>query len=52
MKCVKYCPVCRESIRASNFDDVEEGLSDSYIFVHYDIPHEKSDIDAFNRGIN
>jgi len=49
---VIYCPVCGRNIEANNIDEVESGEHVGYIFVHDDIDHEESDIDALFNGIN
>ena len=49
---IKYCPVCRRHITASNTSEVESGEHDGYIFVHDAVPHEDSEIDALENGIN
>ena len=47
-----YCPVCEKSLVAINADEVEIGASDGYIFVHDEIPHDDTDLDALDSGIN
>ncbi len=48
----QYCPICQRVIIASNAAEVESGEHDGYVFVHDDITHEDSDIDALTAGIN
>ena len=47
-----YCPICGRVIIASNVDEVGSGEHDGYVFVHDDIEHTDSDIDALTAGIN
>jgi hypothetical protein len=47
-----YCPICQRVIIALNIEEVRSGEHDGYVFVHDDIPHEDSDIDALAAGIN
>ena len=47
-----YCPICQRTLTAENTDEVESGEHDGYIFVHDEIDHEESDIDALMSGIN
>lgn len=41
-----YCPVCGRTIKAINSDEFDRTEHDGYIFVHDEIPHDNSDIDA------
>ena len=43
-----YCPVCGKMLEAVNIEDVENGDDDGYLFVHDDIVHTDSDLDALN----
>ena len=52
MKGELYCPICSKTLTAVNIDEVESGEHDGYIFVHDDVDHEESDIDALMNGIN
>lgn len=47
-----YCPICQRNITAQNIEEVESGEHDGYIFVHDDVSHDDSDIDALSSGIN
>jgi hypothetical protein len=47
-----YCPICAKNIEASNVDAVQAGLSDGFVFVHDDIDHGMTDIEALENGIN
>ncbi len=46
-----YCPICQRVIIASNIEDVENGNDDGYVFVHDDIVHTDSDLNALHRGL-
>ena len=46
-----YCPICQRNIVASNREEVKSGEHDGYIFVHDEIPHDNTDIEAVNNGI-
>jgi len=48
----KYCPICQRTIIAANYIEVEDGVHDSYIFVHDDIVHDDDDVKALDSGIN
>jgi hypothetical protein len=48
----KYCPICQRVIIASNAEEVLSGEHEGYVFVHDDIPHEDSDIDALESGLH
>ena len=43
-----YCPVCGKMLEAVNIEDVENGDDDGYLFVHDEIVHTDSDLDALN----
>lgn len=47
-----YCPVCQRVLVAVNEDEFMSGEHDGRIFIHDDIDHEESDIDALMYGIN
>lgn len=47
-----YCPVCQRTITAENVDDVKSGLHIDRVFVHDDIKHSDSDMEALDSGIN
>lgn len=47
-----YCPVCGRNLTAINSQEVASGKADSYVFVHDNIIHSDSDIDALENGIN
>lgn len=47
-----YCPICQRTLTATNKEEVESGEHDGFIFVHDDIDHKESDIDALINGIN
>jgi len=49
---IVYCPICGRDIEASNREEVELGIHDSYLFVHDDVAHEEIDIEALANGIN
>ena len=46
-----YCPVCGRVLKANNSKEVDIGLHDGFIFVHDEVPHNDSDIDALEVGI-
>lgn len=46
-----YCPICSRNIVADNVEEVESGEHDGFMFVHDDIIHEESDIDALINGV-
>lgn len=46
-----YCPICGRTIVAVNIEDVENGDDESYLFVHDDIVHTDSDLDALHVGL-
>jgi hypothetical protein len=46
-----YCPICGRTIVAVNIDDVENGDDDGYLFVHDDIVHTDSDLEALHAGV-
>lgn len=47
----KYCPICQKVLIPINIDEVANGEDDGFIYVHDDIDHEESDIDALMNGI-
>ena len=47
-----YCPICARYIFAENDKEVSSGEHESYIFVHDDIEHNETDIEALNNNIN
>jgi hypothetical protein len=47
----QYCPVCGRTIEASNREEVKSGEHEGYLFVHDDIVHDDSDIEALERGV-
>jgi hypothetical protein len=49
---IMYCPICGKNITACNIEEVENGLHDGYIFIHDDIDHSDSDLEAMDSGIN
>ena len=49
---VIYCPICGRNLYATNRVEVEAGEDDSFIFIHDEIPHDDSDIQALGYGIN
>jgi len=48
----QYCPICGRVIEAQNKEYVENGADDGYLFVHDDVVHSDSDIEALNNGVN
>lgn len=46
-----YCPVCARNIEPSNVDEVESGAHHSFVYVHDDVEHDDSDIEALNTGV-
>ncbi len=48
---VMYCPVCGRDITAINAQEVKSGEHDIYIFIHDDICHSDSDIEALEKGV-
>ena len=46
-----YCPICQRYITASNVSQVRNGEHDGFIYVHDDMPHDDTDIEAINNGI-
>lgn len=47
-----YCPICQKNLYPTNIEEVIEGEHDGFIYLHDDIDHEESDIDALFNGIN
>lgn len=47
-----YCPICGHDIEADNVEEVRRGENDGFIFVHDEITHSESDVDALNSGVN
>jgi hypothetical protein len=47
-----YCPICARYVFASNAAKVLNGDHDSYIFVHDNIDHDDTDIEALSNNIN
>ena len=47
-----YCPICGRTIVASNIEEVESGEHDGFLFVHDDIDHSDSDMQALEARIN
>lgn len=47
----QYCPVCGRAIIADNIKEVESGEHNGYLFIHDDIIHSDSDIEALGRGL-
>lgn len=47
-----YCPVCQKEIEPENQEEYDQGIDDGLIYVHDDIIHEDSDIEALDNGIN
>lgn len=47
-----YCPVCAKNLIAANSEDVRSGMHDGFIFVHDNVPHDDTDIEALELGIN
>ncbi len=52
IKSSMYCPICSRVIVASNMEEVKTGEHDGYIFVHDDIVHSDSDLEALNNSLN
>ena len=46
-----YCPICQRVIVAVNVEDVENGDDDGYLYVHDDIVHTDSDLEALHAGV-
>ena len=46
-----YCPVCGKMLEAVNIEDVENGDDDGYLFVHDDIVHDDTDLEALHVGL-
>lgn len=46
-----YCPVCGCDIKASMEDGDSESEYDGYIFVHKDVVHSESDLEALIVGV-
>ena len=42
----EYCPVCQKTIHPSNMKEVYSGEHDGFIYVHDEIPHTDSDMQA------
>lgn len=52
METEQYCPICSRTITADNINEVESGEHDGYIFIHDDVPHSDSDVEALSTSIN
>lgn len=48
----EYCPICQRVIVASSIKEFESGEHEGYVFIHDDVPHSDSDIEALAGGIN
>ncbi len=48
----KYCPICGRHIMPDNVDEVRAGEHDGFIYVHDDIDHSDSDLEAMERGVH
>lgn len=48
---VIYCPICQKHLTPVNESEVAAGFEDSHIYVHDDVVHEASDIQALEFGI-
>lgn len=46
-----YCPVCARNIEPANADEVSSGEDESFIYVHDDLDHSDSDLEALNAGV-
>ena len=46
-----YCPICGKMLEAVNIEDVENGDDDGYLFVHDDIVHDDTDLEALHAGL-
>ena len=46
-----YCPICGRDIIASNIQEVHSGADEGYIYVHDEINHEDSDLEALFLGV-
>lgn len=46
-----YCPICNRVLVAANYNEVDSGEHDGYIYVHEDITHLDIDLDALETGI-
>ena len=46
-----YCPVCGKTLLPANAEDVISGANDGFVFVHDDVHHSDSDIEALGSPI-
>ena len=46
-----YCPVCQRIITAINIEEVAEGSNNGYAFIHDNIEHTETDLEALINGI-
>lgn len=47
-----YCPICGRDIEPENEEEVLSGEESGFIYVHDDKPHDETDLDALDSGIN
>lgn len=47
-----YCPICAREIHPENSREVEDGEHGAYVYVHDPVPHDDSDIEALDSGVN
>jgi len=51
-KGIMYCPICESNLVATNFQEVEEGEHDGYIYVHdANTVHTDEDLEALENGV-
>ena len=48
---VIYCPICQKHLMPVNEAEVDAGFENSFVYVHEDVEHEASDIEALQFGI-
>ncbi len=46
-----YCPICGRTVVAVNIKEVENGDDEGYLFVHDDIVHDDTDLEALHAGL-
>ncbi len=51
MSKVIYCPICQKHLTPVNEAEVDAGFEYSFVYVHEDVDHEASDIQALEFGI-
>jgi hypothetical protein len=47
-----YCPICQRVVEAINAAEVMSGLEDAYVYIHDNLDHTMSDVEALSMGIH